>query len=695
VDEYQDVNKAQQKLISMAGEKSSVYVVGDPRQCIYQWRGSNKDYFDNFLEIFPDSESVMISENFRSASKIVENANKFSQTLEGNYENMKSFRSDSGEVLKVEFNDNEKEAENIVKEIKRLVEIEKKCSYSDISILFRSVKTSARPFIEVMKKLGIPYIVGGKIGLFKRDEAQVVGRLFAWLSEEGFWIKDIYNWKNSLKKDDLLESVKELLHNTFPTRDFPEKKLKEWKKEVLDGSYNDLTDAFHELLLILGYLKFDQEKKLDAAVMANLGRFNSLLIDFQSSVLIGGRRFNWKKDLKGLVWFMNAYASEAYEEQMPDDIRGIDAVQIMTIHQAKGLEWLVVFMPSLTNQRFPSRNIGREQNWFLSRDLFPVKRYEGDEDDERRLFYVAMTRARDNLIFSYFKFIKNPMKESPFLKDLKLNSVINNEKIEIANMEKHENEEEIQTFSGGEILGYNRCHYFYRLNCLWNYPSTFSPRLNFGKSLHHCLRRASELIKEESMEPKKAIEKVFEEGEFYLPYASKLQREVMTKYAKRSLLKYADKNKNDLLNVDEVEARIEFPLEKATIAGRVDVIIGPKGNLEVRDYKTSDTIITNEEASLQVQIYTLGLGLVNKNIKKASIAYIKEREGKVPIEKVGISKTDLEKAKKKAKDAIDGIKKGKWKARSSKHCDKCAYKKICRYTTCKRKTVLKFGGKNE
>lgn len=689
VDEYQDINKAQQKLIKLISKWSNVYVVGDPRQCIYQWRGSDKSYFDNFEINIGKEELVYIKENRRSCKSIVENANKFSKTLKGKYEEMIPFRKTEGKVSKAEFEDNENEAKIICNEIKKLVE-SGKCKYSDIALLFRSVKTSAKPFIEEFKKINVPYIVGGKIGLFQRDEAQLIGRLFVWLSEEGFWIKNSYDWKNPIKGEDLLITSKDLWKNVFKETKFPEDKLKEWKKEVLNESYTDLSEIFQELLVILGFLKLDQENKLDAAVMANLGRFNSLLVDFQSSVLLGGNHFNWKRDLKSLTWFINSYAYEAYEEQPAEDIRGVEAVQIMTVHQAKGLEWLIVFMPGLTGMRFPSTMTGKEQDWIIPRDLFPVKRYEGNEDDERRLFYVAITRARDFLFLSYFKKMKNGMTESPFLKDLQLKSIKEGTKFDCPPFERIENEEEIQTFAGGEIIDYNRCNYLYRLNSIWNYPSIFSPRLGFGKSLHHCLRRASELIKNEGIEPEKAVEKVFEDGEFHLPYAEKIQKEVMTKSAKQSLLSYAKKYKKDMLNVEEVEARIEFPLEKATIAGRIDVLIGPKNSLEIRDYKTSDSIITNEEASLQVQVYTLGLKKIKDNIDKATIAYIKEVQGHIQIVPVEISKKKLDEVETNAKKTIEGIKKGVWKAKCGEHCEKCSFKKICKYTKEDRKMKVKI-----
>lgn len=688
VDEYQDINKAQQELITLIGKNASAYVVGDPRQCIYQWRGSNSDFFNDFLGIFTGADKITIHENRRSCSTIVQTANDFSKTLKGEYSAMKPVRPHAGTPIKVVFDNPQEEAENIVEAIKNLTEIEKKCKYSDISILLRSVKTSAEPFIQELRRQNIPFIIGGKAGLFRRDEAQIVGRIFAWLHPNGFWLKSSYNWNDLLKGEELLTDLVPLWQNIFPGEVFPEDIIREWKEQVLAGSYKGLTEAYQELLLILGFLILNPENKQHAAIMANLGRFNTLLTDYQDSAIRRGRPFNWNSDIKGLGWFMNSYAYEAYEEQPAEDIRGIEAVQILTIHQAKGLEWLAVFVPCMVSSRFPASSTGREQDWLVPRDMFPVARYEGSEDDERRLFYVAITRARDLLCVSWFENMRTRRSPSTFLSDLNLpvnrgNNIFSNIGLNPVHIE-----DEIQTYAGGEIVEYNRCNYFYLLRYLWSYQSEFNPMLNFGKSLHHCLRLASEQVRDNKKEPEEAIEEAFNNGEFHLPYAGSMMKDLAEGNAKKTLKKYAEKYKQDLLNVQEVEARLEFPLENATIVGRIDVIIDDKGKKEVRDYKTSFEVTTEEESSLQVRLYTLGLSLTKCKVDKASIAALKEKDGEAHVKEVSIAKHDLDNAREQAKKAIEGIKKGIWKPNVTERCKDCDYRKICKYTTAKRKLVM-------
>jgi len=93
------------------------------------------------------------------------------------------------------------------------------------------------------------------------------------------------------------------------------------------------------------------------------------------------------------------HANVIYSEQIGEDLRGINAVQLTTIQQAKGLKWPIVFMPTLMSNRFPSKNTGKQKKVMIGRDLFDAERYEGSLEDERRLFYVAATRSKDALVF--------------------------------------------------------------------------------------------------------------------------------------------------------------------------------------------------------------------------------------------------------------------------------------------------------
>lgn len=679
VDEYQDINKAQEKLIGLVGEGSSIFIVGDPRQTIYQWRGSDQECFERF----DAEESVDIGENRRSRDEIVELANNFASSFEGmRYEAMSPTRGGGGVVHLVACEDNLSEAEWVVDKVKRLVSEKGLCSYSDIAVLLRSVSTSAGPMVELFKQNEIPYLVGGKVGLFQREEAQAMGRLFSWLGDN-FWNESSFGWGNRTTGEELLSTALDHWCSAVGSacnKKGLEKRLLLLKEDVLKERYHDFTRIYYELLSMLGFLDLDPEEKSHAVIMANLGRFSTLITDYESSVRRGGRRADWHRDLRGLCWYMNAYARGAYEEQAPEDLRGTDALQVMTIHQAKGLEWPVVFVPCVVSKRFPSSYCGTASEWYVPTELFDVERYHGSVEDEKRLFYVAITRAMDAVVISRFKRMKNSKSPSVFWDTLRGCLPESGERTAVipGQIERPKDVEAIQTYSAGEILTFLRCPYQYRLGQSWGYQPLFSAEIGYGKTLHHCLRCASEKMRR-GRDPICAIEEAVDE-KFHLPYAGKVTREELKASARDRLTRYVRNNLDDMRNIEEVESRLEFPVKNATVMGRIDVIIRSKPGLrlELRDYKTSDAVTTQEQSELQLRLYALGLRAIDRPVDRASVAYLDDGRN-VPV---SLEKDELARASELAEACIDGIQSSSFRGKVRSHCRRggCDYNKICSYS---------------
>ncbi|MGC8621847.1 MAG: ATP-dependent DNA helicase [Caldisphaera sp.] len=674
VDEYQDINKAQEKLIEKIGKTAKVFVVGDPRQSIYQWRGSNEAYFDNFSKNFKGVQEINIVDNWRSDSNIVKVANMLADNLKSKYPPLKSVSKQNGSVYCLEFSTPEEEAEWIAKEIKNLKQ-DSEVDYSDIAVLFRSVSNSSKPIIDAFRKMDIPYIVGGKVGLFKRSEVRAVAMLMIWLSEKGYW-SEPFNKSNKVSGDALLENgASEWSKSTNIT--VSKEELKIWRKKVLEGGSKDLIDAYYKLLNVLGYVTFDSKDKVDAAIMANLGRFSSIIKDFEFSIGLGGKKKLNAHVLNGLFWYINSYASTAYEEAQPEDLRGLAAVQILTVHQAKGLEWPIVFIPSMVSKRFPSSKIGQEGDWYTPRELFDYKRYQGSIDDERKLFYVALTRAKNHLILSYFtKTSKNKVSKSGFIKEISQNiknvSYLYN--VNLGKIRKKDYSNDIRTFPITEIIAYTRCPYFYQFRFSFGYNSSLNEFLGYGKSLHFCLRNIADKFRKEGV-ALESVESIINQS-FHLPYAHKRQNDMAKRAATEALFNFVKKHIDDIKKVNEVEVRLEFPLNRAIIVGRADVIIKTNANeLEVRDYKTSDVVITKDESDLQVRLYAFGLNSLGKNITSGSVANIENNE----VRKVNTQKSDLENAVNITTKAINSIAGANYLAITGKHCLECDFLNICRF----------------
>ena len=156
VDEFQDINQAQNEFIQLIAGDGGIFVVGDPRQSIYQWRGSDQRFFDVFTQTYKGTQSVSTNENWRSGKRIVLNANRFSESFTGlQVDHMDSTRVEEGYVGYAKLNNNYDEANWIADQIQNLVSGDK-MAHSDIGILTRSVSTAAGLLIDEFKRRNIP-----------------------------------------------------------------------------------------------------------------------------------------------------------------------------------------------------------------------------------------------------------------------------------------------------------------------------------------------------------------------------------------------------------------------------------------------------------------------------------------------------------------------------------------------------------
>lgn len=684
VDEYQDINRAQEKLIQLIGKGASIFIVGDPRQTIYQWRGSDEQCFEEFAQKYTNTVTIHIPENRRSTRAVITAANGFSDTFETRrYDHMDATRAEVGGVYLAEIDDNLTEVEWIADHIQLLVNTGR-CAYKDIALLFRSVTTSAPLFIDAFRERDIPFVVGGKVGLFRRLEILALGKMFAWLWGEGFWQQDRWSSKSRVHGDELFEEAVFNWNNGIPELaldDGGRERLIRWKNSVLSSSYDNFTQVYAELLVLLGYHELDPDNSRHAVIMANMGRFNILLTDFETATMLGGRRRrNWESDLKGLCWYLNTYASSKYEEQAGDDVGGVDAVQLMTIHQSKGLEWPLVFIPALVNGRFPSSMTGRERHWLLPRDLFSVEKYEGDMESERKLMYVAMTRAKDVAVVSYFTHMNGRRKgRSDFVDDIAdlpcVTPLTQENALPDYAYAIGGPSEELQTFTAGEIVDYGKCPHFYRLRHVWGYQPGISDYLGYGRALHFCLREAVDLMKNEDLPPMMAVATAIEEH-FFMPFVAEGRMEKIKQAAKKHLIKFARKYCEDMVRIREVESRVEFPIQNAIVMGKVDVILHDGDDaIEVRDYKTSDTATTPEDVALQVRLYSRGLTSVGETVTRGSVAYLEE----AVVDEVDVSEDAIAGTVAHVEGCIANILAGKFPACPGGSCERCDYGYLCKW----------------
>lgn len=622
VDEYQDVNPVQERLIEcLIAGGAELCVVGDDDQAIYQWRGSSVENIVTFADRYPGVVPFRLEVNRRSRPTIIDVANDFSRTISGRLPKaMLHDRepSDAPEVV-LWAADSEHDEAGYVTQLVDLLH-DQGFPFRDMAVLVRG-KVSYRQLLDQFKAFGIPVQPGGRTGLFDQPEAEVLGRTFVWLSDVEWGRR----YQGRQREDltvvlDAYERVFELDRSRKTRlRDF----LQEWKTQVpRETRPVDLMRLFYELLEVVNVRAWDLDDR-NINRLGTLARFSTLIADYESvrrraradddvpGEQVGGQdRGSWY--YKNLGIHIVNYAANAYGDFDGEPDVGLDAVDLLTIHGSKGLEWPVVFIPSMTGRRFPTSKTGTAQNWPLPRTMFDAARYEGSDADERRLFYVAMTRARDWLSTSHHTYVGDgsgarPQRQtaSPYLAPLHAYRV-DPDAIDLPApaTRKPELDEQL-TLTYSELAQYLDCGMAYRLRTLLGFQPRLAPELGYGKAVHHMLRRLAEHTKEHGTVPDAEQVATMLEQHFFLPIANKPAHREMRDAAHRLMTMYARDHADDLFRVWESERPFELRLDGITVTGRADVILDNEGGVPtsfaILDYKTSTSKMTDH--SLQLQVY--------------------------------------------------------------------------------------------
>lgn len=407
VDEYQDLNPIQEAIVwSLHELGAKVCVVGDDDQTIYQWRGSSVQGILTFDKKYPPVTTVKLEENFRSSEGIVETARPFiEQNLERLPKKMKPTNAqqfEDGDIVALSFADPDQEATYIAQNIEALRGVTIKeptkddpdhvrgISWSDMAILLRSVRANGEPITRALDTAGIPYVVAGMNNLFGTPEAEAARQLFYFMANrpspdaavlETMWLVADFGLDAT--------NVKAAIQKAKALRD-------EFTATNMRNVRFGIQRVFLSFLDDCGVREERIANGRGEIVFYNLGKFTQVITDFETI------HYHSKPvDLySAFAGFLEFQAEDAYPEGWQDNqYANPDAVRIMTVHQAKGMQWPAVFIPAMLKNRFPSKRQGGRGVWHLipRAGVNDQARYEGTIEDERRLFYVAMTRSQKYL----------------------------------------------------------------------------------------------------------------------------------------------------------------------------------------------------------------------------------------------------------------------------------------------------------
>lgn len=403
VDEYQDTNFAQYLVVKqLADAHHRVCVVGDDAQSIYSFRGANIDNILKFKEVYPESKLFKLEQNYRSTQNIVNAANSLIKQNSGQIEKTIYSENDEGERIEISsaFSDFEEGVivSNKIWDVRR----DTNASYSDFVILYRT-NAQSRIFEEALRKKNIPYRIYGGLSFYQRKEIKDVIAYFRMVvnpqDEEAF--KRIINFPTRGIGNTTLSKIAEAarLHNVslweiigdplgynLNVNAGTAKKLKDFR-ELIEGFITEL-NSFSAYELATRIVK--QSGIANEAYQDQTPEGMSRQENLQE--LLGGiHEFCESRQEEGLggIGLMD-FLSEVslLSDQDTDKEADKEKVTMMTIHAAKGLEFNNVFIVGLEEDLFPSAMAKEE--------------YRGLEE-ERRLFYVAITRARKFCMITYAK----------------------------------------------------------------------------------------------------------------------------------------------------------------------------------------------------------------------------------------------------------------------------------------------------
>lgn len=632
IDEYQDTNAVQEDLLFLvAAPRQRLAVVGDDDQSIYRFRGATVKNILNFDKKHKAVKVVKLVVNFRSLRPIIIHSSELIRCNPKNCRLDKELlchRKDwSNGLVIIHEKTAAEEAKAVVTVLRRLIDDETIRRLNDVAVLLRSVHSYAGPYLEALKEADIPFRVIGDGRFFERADIEEMRGLFTFLGATKPWgdrfvrcgLMDLsVKTEKALQafKDDLTEAVSRERLKKIKIRDRADLSkiiaLVDLKRRVQEGQHRSILEVLYDILRISGHFA-RAERGGDQEAVRNQGLLTKIACDFDE--------YGSTKNIYAFLSYLKLLREGVHDSYRNDPD---DAVSVMTVHQAKGLEFPVVVIGAAMEGRFPVR--ARRSSYEIPCKLMRSGSPEVHDPhiiDERKLFYVAATRARDLLIVGTADIVnKRGGGPSEFIRELAGSGLAEAERrgkelierafrVEEVGEKSHEPRLRLSYY---QIAHYLQCPLRYRYFHVDGMANILCDRLYFGSAVH----RALELIHRDVMAGRTVTEKdaAMYVGRAWLPIlgrkkdfqAEEEERKSM-EAAVAQVSRYVSEHGKLFGVIEEAERPFAFDLEGAVIAGKIDLVRRAADNKkEIIDFKTfgSKTGL-REKAELQMDIYALGL----------------------------------------------------------------------------------------
>ncbi|MDR5695234.1 MAG: ATP-dependent DNA helicase [Armatimonadota bacterium] len=653
VDEFQDTNYAQFQLTKLlASRHENITVVGDDDQSIYKFRGAAISNILNFMDTYPHATQIVLTRNYRSSQLILDAAYRLIRYNDPDRLEVKNqldkrlfaVHMEGQPVRHLHFDSLSSEADAVASIIAEKVE-KGAYRYKDFAILVRS-NNDADPFLRSLNMRGIPFHFSGGQGLYQREEIRLVMAFLRSLTNP-YDNLSLYHLGSSPlyqidpgdlarclavanRKNRSLEHIFDQLHayeeleEVSPESRAAIAKLVEDLKEMRSFAQHHVTGRvlYEYLVNRTGYIRrlVASGNVEDEIKVANLAKFFDIVAKVAQLL-----RYD---NVHAFVEYMDKLI-EAGDDPTAAELSGpdLDAVHVMTVHKAKGLEFPVVFLVSCVSDRFPTRN--RNEGLSLPdpliKDILPSGDFHLQE--ERRLFYVGMTRAQKELYLTSARDYGGvrPRKVSQFVLEAMDMPKVDPEVAKASAVEAIERhappvveslmgqplpEDSPLILSFRQIDDYDTCPLKYKYIHILRVPVMRDHRVVYGAALHEAVREYNRRKARNQPMNLEELISYFERVWTNEGFVSREHEDYRFEEGRQVLRQFFLFEEGSGVTPTLVEMPFSFQLGKTRVKGRWDRVDVHGDEVVIVDFKTSDVRDTKEanrrtRESLQLAIYAL------------------------------------------------------------------------------------------
>ena len=664
IDEYQDTSFLQNEILMMISEPGYNFTVcGDDDQAIYRFRGATVKNFLALEERVPSLKSYYLSTNYRARANLVELTNSCIKHNNG-YRLPKRIESSTPQVGFVgieKYSSAIDEVEAITQNVRKLVKDKNVTSYGDVAILFRSINSFALELVKSFRDNHIPFIVKG---IDKYESSSVIQSIVAILN----FVVDAKCYEINLSDNELFRNTTNL-SEINPNEDYCKhlcledaeyiEVLTRIKNRLLEKDYHSNLAVFYDIL---------QNNKLVRSWIVNEDFLKLQDLGYLSNIFNLFDTVHKRTDPYLLNALIQHLVMKGIEEGGSDLS---NSVQIMTIHQAKGLEFPCVIMPNQIKVPVKTSKFSMLDTLF---------NYEVDDSqkiselDERKVFYVGATRAERILILTYSdkSFKLKGQKISPFLKELDSQS---NGTLTKANPIKSiENQRLALSFS--QIKTYMDCPRKYYLAYIVNLSTVQQAEVYFGLSMHRALDKIHKQIQQNVDLKSKDIKVILQSNWISIYRRKKDDKDLFDKGLAYLNSYYA----NESLSLTNRIVSSELPFKHlfddihVYLNGVIDLVV-TDGNARCKiiDFKLSSIDPTVYDKQMQLYGYIYGTQ-ANRDIDSLELYSIADGTKR----SIQFSEQEVTQIKELVRDVSHSINSAIWTATKNRQsCRSCPYKSLC------------------